>query len=327
MKKFVIILLSVMTLCMTWAQSTPPPVTLLVADDSSSGIYKRFWNELQGSLKTDPSFDLQFKEIDASGGAVGNLEALINNQASIAFMHGDVFKFRLLNSQEDLSKFKVFMTLFNEDVHFLVKTSVKKVGGIYGYHQTEVVLTDVMSLGQKFDDYQPVVGAAGGGFVTANVISSMGQVPYKIVKYNSGSEVIAALDRGEIDAAVFVGASPLPNLEKLDGAYKLLPISAGLSDRLRTVYKPTTVTYSKMDSSPVTTVAVKCLIVSKEYRGKRMVTQLDKFRQAIITGLPDIQETPGNHPKWAQVDPNFRGSFPWLALPSDKPLPKDPDDQ
>lgn len=329
MKKNLLALLGVFVLCLsTMAQpSSIQPVTLLVADDSSSGIYKRFWGEMQGVLKSDPSFDIQFKEIDPQGGAVGNLESLINNQASIAFMHADVLKFRLMNSQDDLTKFKVFMTLFNEDVHFLAKRANKMTGGYYGYHQTEVAITDVMSLGQSYGGYQCIVGAAGGGYVTANVISSMGQINYKVVKYGSGQDVMTALEHGDIDAAVFVGASPIPNLEKLDSAYRLLSISAGLSDRLRSVYKPTTVTYAKIDPSPVTTVSAKCLIVSKEYRGKRMVQQLDKFRQAIIAGLPDIQETPGNHPKWAQVDPNYRSSFPWLSLPSDKPLPKDADDQ
>jgi TRAP-type uncharacterized transport system substrate-binding protein len=328
MKKNLLVLLGVFALSISAMAQTPATQmpTLLIADDSSSGIYKRFWAEMQGVLKSDPNFQLQFKEIDPAGGAVGNLEALINNQASIAFMHADVLKFRLMNSQEDLTKFKVFMTLFNEDVHFLTKRANKMTGGWGGYNQTEVKLTDVMSLGSQYAGYQCVVGAAGGGFVTANVIRSIGQVNYKVVKYNSGTDVMAALEKGEIDAAVFVGASPLPNLEKLNGEYRLLPISAGLSDRLRSVYKPTTITYAKMDPSPVTTVSAKCLMVSKEYKGKRMIAQLDEFRKAVYAGLPDIQETPGNHPKWSQVDPSVRSTFPWLSLPSDKPLPKDPDD-
>lgn len=329
MKKNLLVLLGALALTFSAFAQTPQPAmpTLLIADDSSSGIYKRFWAEMQGVLKSDPNFQLQFREIDPQGGAVGNLEALINNQASIAFMHADVLKFRLMNSQDDLSKFKVFMTLFNEDVHFLAKRQNKMVGGWGGYHQTEVAITDVMSLGNQYAGYQCVVGAAGGGYVTANVIASMGQVNYKVVKYNSGQDVMNALEKGDIDAAVFVGASPLPNLEKLDSQFRLLAISPGLADRLRSVYKPTTITYSKIDPTPVTTVSAKCLMVSKEYKGKRMITQLDEFRKAVYAGLADIQETPGNHPKWAQVDPNIRSNFPWLSLPSDKPLPKDPDDQ
>lgn len=312
--------LSLITLCPA-QPSAVPPVTLLVSDGSSSGTYKMFFDQMTTVLKEDPSFDMTFQEVESSG-AVDNLDNLVNNKASFAFMHSDVLAYRAQNGTEDLSHFKTFLALFNEDVHFVTMANPKKIGGYAGWGQTDLVLNDVSSLGDHPAKYRCKVGAAGGGFITANVIKTVGQVDYDVVQYGSGSDALNALRNGQVDAVEFTGAAPLPNLDKLGNDYKLLSFSAGLQDRLRAIYKPTTITYVHMSPQPVSTVCAKCLVVTKEYKSKRMITALDKFRQDILNNLDEIKERPGNHPKWAQVDPTKHGSWPYLELPSDKNDPK-----
>jgi hypothetical protein len=116
---------------------------------------------------------------------------------------------------------------------------------------------------------------------------------------------------------VFVGAAPLPNLKDLGSEYKLLPIPSSVSDKLKMVYTPSSVTYTKMDPSGVPTVSVRCLFIARNYKSKRMITTLDTFRKSFFTHLDDIKETPGNHKKWQDVSDKERGTWTWLDLPSD----------
>jgi TRAP-type uncharacterized transport system substrate-binding protein len=292
------------------------PVTLLVADGSSSGTYAQIMKELMvGVMDQNGVALVTFKEVE-SHGAVENLDLLVNNKVAVAFMHSDVINFR--SNAEDLSRFKTLLALFHEDVHFVALTTSKTiVGGWHGIGGKPLVLNSIQDLeGCK-------VGAAGGGFITAKTIQLNGQLRYEVTQFNSGSEVLAALDKGEIDAAVFVGAAPLPNLEKLDNNYKILPIPSLIQDRLKGVYKSSTVTYTKMSPNAVSTVSAQCLMVSKTYKSEKMVSQLAAFRKAFYAHLDDIKETPGNHKKWADVSETERGRWPWLSLPGDAAVKAD----
>lgn len=288
----------------------------LVADGSSSGTYKQFLKEI--SVATADS-GITFKEIE-SHGAVENLGLLVDNKVMGAFMHSDVIMHRSKNestSQLD-TKFKTLLALFPEDVHFLALTeSKRKVGTTFGWGGKLVVLKSIDDL-SGFN--VGAAGAAGGGWITANMVKLVSDIPYKVMPtYESGADVIKALDSGEIDAAVFVGAAPLPNLEKLGPQYKILQITGNTADKLKIQYRPSSVTYTKMSPNPVSTVAAQCLFVSKTYKSAKMVDTLDKFRKSFNDKLDEIKETPGNHPKWQTVDSELHGPWPWLKLPSDKP--------
>lgn len=287
--------------------STPANQTFLVADGSSSGTYQQFLKEIV--IATSDS-GIVFQEVPSSG-AIENLDKLVNNKVMGAFMHSDVIYFRA--QAEKLDNFKTLVALFDEDVHFVALTTSKKsIGGVLGYGSKPVVFTTISDLqGYK-------VGAAGGGYITAQVIRSQSAINYEIKSFASGKDVLAALTDGTIDAAVFVGASPLPNLETLDSTYKILSIPTTVQDRLRLIYKPTTVTYTKMSPNSISTVAAQCLFVTKTYKSKKMVEQLAKFRQSLFDNLDTLKETPGNHPKWQQVSPDNRGHWSYLDLPTYK---------
>ena len=139
-------------------------------------------------------------------------------------------------------------------------------------------------------------------------------MPYQIVQYTSGSDVLRALGAGEVDAALFVGAAPLPNLKDLGPGYKLLPIPGNVVDKLKILYQSSQVTYTKMSPQPISTVSVPCLFVSRVYKSKKMVAALQTMRKAFYENLDTLKETPGNHKKWQDVDPNFHGPWAWLNL-------------
>jgi TRAP-type uncharacterized transport system substrate-binding protein len=158
------------------------------------------------------------------------------------------------------------------------------------------------------------VGAAGGGFITANVIRLQSEVAYTVVRFESGKDVLAALDDGKIAAAIFVGAAPLPNLKDLGSEYKVLTIGETAADKLKSVYRRTTVSYPKMNPSPVPTVAAECLMVTREYKTPKFVQTLKDFRECFYAHLDELKETPGTHRAWQKVESSNHGKWTWLTF-------------
>jgi uncharacterized protein len=308
MKKTLVTLAMVLALSLTAVAQE-----FLVADGSSSGTYKQFLTQI---IAATSDSGIVFKEVD-SHGAVENLSLLIDNKVMGAFMHSDVIYHRSKNEPTANleKKFQTLLALFPEDVHFLaLAESKRKTGGTFGYGAKPVVIKSI-------DDLNGLnVGAAGGGWITANIVKLLSDIPYVVLPtFNSGGDVLAALNSGAIDAAVFVGAAPLPNLENLGPQYKLLPIEGRTADKLKVQYAPTSVTYTKMNPNPVPTVAAQCLFVSKVYKSAKMVNTLTTFRNSFLAKLDEIKETPGNHAKWQAVDPEIHGPWAYMELGTNAP--------
>src|SRR5271165_4726030 len=174
--------------------------TFLVADDSSSGTYKKMLGEIIGVCSTD-DFNIQ-EAPGVTGGAPGNLDALVNNRAQAAFLHSDVF---FANAQADPSykRFQTLLALYPEPIHVLaLRTSKTKKPGTFSFGTQ-----DFNSLA---DTKGYKVGAAGGGVITARILQGQGEGGFSVTPYDKGDDVISALNNGDIAAAIFVGAAPLP---------------------------------------------------------------------------------------------------------------------
>lgn len=289
-----------------------------VAAGSSSGTYKKMLEEINKTFNDMGTNPITFKLVD-SHGSTENLDLLVNNKVQGAFLHSDVIYSRA--QTDDLSKFKTLLALHKEEVHFLALSTSKTyvtntTGGTVVFDKRIGGKTTITPI--TFNTIEDLkgfqVGAAGGGFISANVIRLLSQIPYKVVQFNSGSDVMAALNAGQIEVAVFVGGAPLPNLDNLGREYKILPITTAVSERLRTVYRPATVTYNKMNPNPVPTVAADCLFISREYKTAHLLKPIRDFRNAFYGALDALKETPGNHRKWQEVSAEERGRWPWLEL-------------
>ena len=185
------------------------------------------------------------------------------------------------------------------------------MGGSFFSKGTPVVLNTIEDL----KDLN--VGAAGGGAISAQVIKLETDIPYHFIEYKTGDEVFAALNNGDIDAAVFVGGAPLANLENLGPEYQILSIPSGDVDKLKQVYHPATVTYTNMRPDSVDTVAADCVLVGRVYKTPKFVNALATLRSVVDAKLTEIQETTGSHPKWQEVQPSsqYKGLLPWMDLP------------
>lgn len=278
---------------------------LLVADNSSSGTYAAMVQQINQVCATDMS------EIKSTGGAVGNLEALTSNQCQLALMHSDVIEYRGKSDTTLKDKYKTLVALYPEPIHFLVLARPVKIGGkeIMGHvlGGNDVVLQTVSQLaGLK-------VGAAGGGYISAKFIQGLGEVNYTVIKYDKGDQVMAALNSGEIQCAVFVGGAPLPNFKDLDSNYRLLNIG-DVAAKVSTLYQPVTISYSNIQTDSVSTVAPRCLLVARVYKTPKFVAQLAAFRRSFFQHLDEIKETPGMHPAWQNVEKDEHGTWPYYDL-------------
>jgi len=283
--------------------------TFVIADDSSSGTYKKMLGEIIGVCSTD-DFNIQ-EAPGVTGGAVGNLEALVNNRANAAFLHSDVF---FANAQADptYKRFQTLVALYPEPIHVLaLKTSKTKKPGTFSWGTQDFnSLADMRGF---------KIGAAGGGVFTARILEGQGEGGFTVQAYDTGSDVINALNNGDIAGAIFVGAAPLPNIEKLDkNTYKLLPIGESIASRVQGVYRPANINYRGLTNGPVKTLAPIATLLTRKYTTPERIALQRKFRQCFYRHLGDLQDT--GSPNWQSVDPNDHGVLDWYEIPGDTPV-------
>ena len=293
-----------MSFAVSQAQDTTPPQQIVVAVGSKSGTYGRFMTEIKAVM---PEF--QFKEVESSG-SLASLDALFGNQVSMAFIQSDVLRWR--SQTANMDALKTLVTLYQEEIHFVAGSSGKRSvtsGGSRWWSKNEVQQVPLNSI----DDLRDCkVGAAGGSWVSAQVVKQQGTIGYEVVEYKNSDEVLAALSRHEIDAGCFVGGAPLGILASLDATYKLLSASDRLIKSLNGIYKPASVTYLKMAPDSTTVLAAEALIVARDYKTPKMRNSLLEFRRSLYNHLDELKETPGYHPKWSEVDQNNKGLWKWL---------------
>lgn len=281
--------------------------TIRIAADSSSGTYNKMLGEIIGVCNDDSLNIVPANE--GGGGAIGNLDALFNNKADAAFLHSDVY---LYDAQSDPSynKFKTLVAGWPESIHVLaLRQSISKKHGTLSFGKQ-----DFNSLAD-FNGYTVV--AAGGGVLTGRILSGQGGGNFTVTDAGSGTNVIAMLDSGKADAAIFVGAAPLPNIEKLDKSkYKLLPIGESIASRVGNVYRPVKINYPGLTSGPLTTMAPLATIVTRQFSTPEKVSAQERFRTCVAKNLPRLQDT--GSPNWQDVTPGDHGiaSIPWLDLPA-----------
>jgi TRAP-type uncharacterized transport system substrate-binding protein len=280
--------------------------TIRIADDSSSGTYKKMLTELVNVCSTE-GLDVQ-EATGVTGGAPGNLDALVNNRADAAFLHSDVF---FANAQADPSyaKLKTLIALYPEPIHVLtLRVSKTKKTGTFSFGTVEI-----NSL-QDTAGYN--VGAAGGGVFTARILQGQGQGGFNVIDEGTGANVISALDNGQIAAAIFVGAAPLPNLEKLNKAnYKLIPIGENIANRVTGVYRPATINYPGMTNGPLHTLAPVATLLTRQFTTPSKVAAQVALRSCFEQKLDELKDTAS--PNWQNIESaTDQGTLNnYLALP------------
>jgi TRAP-type uncharacterized transport system substrate-binding protein len=205
---------------------------------------------------------------------------------------------------------KTLVALYPEQIHVLaLRTSKTKKLGTFAFGTQ-----DFNSLG---DLAGFSVGAAGGGVLTARILTGQGGGGFSVVDEGTGDGVINALNNGQIAAAIFVGASPLPNLEKLNKSlYKLLPIGENISSKVAGVYRPATINYPGMTNGPVKTMAPMATLMTRQFSTPAKISAQAQFRACFEKHIGELQDNGSRN--WQDVIPGDHGiaTIPWLDLPS-----------
>lgn len=146
------------------------------------------------------------------------------------------------------------------------------------------------------------VGREGSGtYLTASMLFKLAEVaPSEMVPIDIG-EALAQLKAGRIDALVYVAGSPVrllkDNVAAADGL-ALIPVS---NKRILESYAAAEIPANvyEWQAAPVSTVAVKAVLVSFDFRGPEC-DGVGRLARQIATNLEWLRRH--GHPKWKLVD-------------------------
>lgn len=324
--------LAIMAAAGIWLLSSPTSATAQTAlkigvgecttgPKPSCSTYTTMFRELRAAIGQVP--DLTLIEHQTKG-SVDCADQLIGNQVNGCIMQADVLFSRKRN--EDLTSLKTLVALHTEEVHFVapVNSGVQREGSDWkaklsgGKLGKEGVVFNTVS---DLNGY--LVGAVqgSGSAVTARLIKVEGDLKYEIRLYENTNALIAGLNAGEVQAAVWVGGQRLPVIDSFGPEHKLLAFTPELQAKLKDVYTPSRLTYSKMNAAGVPSVSTRAELVVYEYKTPKMVQALAAFRAGANSVIPELAETTGTHAKWKEVaklneNGNGRGKWTWYELPT-----------
>lgn len=298
MKKLVLALVLAAASIGSFAQA------LKVSTGGSSGSYSRTFKELTAAC----SSDLQIAEVNSTG-SMQNIDRIVGNEVSAAFVQTDVLHFR--GRTEDLASVKTLVTLFPEQVHVVALTTPKiKEGGFAGVGAKQVTFNSLADLNGR------VVAAGGGSYITAQVIRLQTEIAFNVAEVADNKAALEAVASGQAAAAVIVGAAPMDAIKALGKDFKLLNFSEAEVGKLKNVYKPAVLNYSGMGAAGVKSVSTDALLVVREYKTPKFVDGLAKLRACFNAKVPELAETPGMHPAWSKVVIGAEAKWPTYNLPN-----------
>ncbi|MBZ9752310.1 TRAP transporter substrate-binding protein [Deinococcus sp. HMF7604] len=282
---------------------TRPLLVLLLLSapaSAASPAYLDVATSPKGSTAADMFRDLGQVSIGASflrqrqtSGSVENLDLLLNNQVSLAFVQLDVLKARdQIDHDERVRALKTLLPLNFDEIHLLARPAVEK---------TNLLGKTTVSGVQKFSDLRGrKLGAWGGSVVTARVLSAKAGLPLTIQEYRGREEALAALSAGQVDAVLAVAGQPVDWVKALSpAAYRLLPLDIAPA-RVNGFYRPATLRYAGLGGN-VGTYAVQRLLVTRDFKTPERRAALLAYQKCALSKLTQLQETQGFHPKWTDV--------------------------
>ncbi|GAA5501246.1 hypothetical protein Dxin01_00978 [Deinococcus xinjiangensis] len=275
------------------AAQAADPVFLNVATGSPTGTYSAMFKNI-GKVCTQSAY---LKERGTSG-SLENIDLLLSNQVSLAFVQSDVLKAKQQIDQDPrVENIKALLPLHNEEVHLFSKLPVVKKN-IFGKETTTGVTSFNDLKGKR-------VAAWGGSLITAKVLSAKMNVPYTIVSVKDRDAAFAALNAGQADAVLAVVGQPAAWVQSLNGV-NLLPIN--FTPALQGIYSPAKLLYPNLSAGSVPTVAVQSVLATRDFKTPDKKTMLLNYQKCALSKLVNLQEDEGMHPKWQEV--TFK-TWPW----------------
>jgi uncharacterized protein len=266
----------------TSAAATAPALGLMTG--MASGTYHQFGLDLKRLVKAD-GIDVN---VYSSRGSVDNLAALHGRPGvHMGIVQSDVLDFVASVEGNALlmgiaKRLRVVFPLYTEDVHLVARRDI----GAF----------------EQLEGKRVAIGPEGSGpHLTARLMFKLADVhPAELLALDH-AQAVARLKAGDIDAMVYVAASPVNLLrERFTPAddVALVPI---VSKSILEAYDAVDLAANTYpwQPRPVTTVAVKAVLVSFELEGAAC-ERLGQFAQHVVAGMDRLAKD--GHPAWRRVD-------------------------
>ncbi|AFD23939.1 TAXI family TRAP transporter solute-binding subunit [Deinococcus gobiensis] len=277
--------------------ATPTPATttgtLNVATGSPTGTYSAMFKNI-GRVCTQSAY---LRERGSSG-SLENIDLLLNNEVSLAFVQSDVLKARQqIDKDPRVDGIKALLPLHREELHLFALPSVVS-RNILGQTKTQGVA--------KFEDLKgKKVAAWGGSLITARVVGAMTGLNFEVVSVKDQESAFAALRSRQVDAVLAVVGQPATWVKTLSGVNL---VAVPLSDRMKSIYSPAKLFYPNISAASVPTVAVQSVLATRDFKTPERKKLLLAYQKCAVSKLVNLQEDEGMHPKWQDVD--FK-TWPW----------------
>ncbi len=189
--------------------------------------------------------------------------------------------------------------LFNEELHIVVRADS-------GLGSIEQLAGRTVSLGEP---------GSGTQQIAHDVLDRLGIAVHEVNM--AGSDAIARLAAGEIDAAALIGGKPIPAVAQVSG---LRLVAVPFAKPLRDEFLPASLTNDDYPAlvepgSRVDTVAIGTVLIGYNWaKDSDQYKKLRKFVAAFFPQIAQLQASP-HHPKWREV--NLAATLPgWTRFPA-----------
>jgi uncharacterized protein len=269
-----------------------PALALTIATGTPEGTYYQIAQDIK-QIAEKEGIPV---EIIQTNGSFDNINLLGLEKVDLAILQLDVLKVTSDAMQAKagfnvLKEIKVILNLYFEEIHVITKND-----GIRSLSQLE---------GKKV-----AVGPdRSGSALTAEVLLTAYDL--RVEKFfDAPNDALQKLERGELDALIFVGGAPVPAFEKLDPSFRFVRLPS--NPILEQLYQR-----KKIDkgvypwAGEVETFAVPSAIMTRDRRDSEYVTLIQRLLLTILSNKEKLDAI--GHPKWKPAQ--FRFMIPSVAYP------------
>jgi TRAP transporter TAXI family solute receptor len=269
-----------------------PALALTIATGTPEGTYYQIAQDIK-QIAEKEGIPV---EIIQTNGSFDNINLLGLEKVDLAILQLDVLKVTSDAMQAKagfnvLKEIKVILNLYFEEIHVITKND-----GIRSLSQLE---------GKKV-----AVGPdRSGSALTAEVLLTAYDL--RVEKFfDAPNDALQKLERGELDALIFVGGAPVPAFEKLDPSFRFVRLPS--NPILEQLYQR-----KKIDkgvypwAGEVETFAVPSAIMTRDRRDSEYVTLIQRLLLTILSNKEKLDAI--GHPKWKTAQ--FRFMIPSVAYP------------
>jgi uncharacterized protein len=254
-----------------------PALALTIATGTPEGTYYQIAQDIKQVAEKE-GIPI---EIVQTNGSFDNINLLGSEKVDLAILQLDVLKFtsEMMQARANfnvLKELKVILNLYFEEIHVITKN-------------------DSIRWLNQLDGKKVALGPEGGGSaLTAEVLLAANGLSIQKF-FDAPNEALQKLERGELDALIFVGGAPVPAFEKLDNSFHFVQLPA--NPILEQIYQK-----KKIDKTiyswagEVETLAVPSVIMTRDRKDSEYVTLIQRLLLAILSNKEKLDAT--GHPKW-----------------------------